>query len=68
MYFTENETNTKQVFQYDNGAQYTKDGIHRKVVEKEGNAVREGPSAYGTKMSVHYVITIPPGTNFDLMV
>ena len=67
VYFTENETNTKKVFCYDNGAQYTKDGIHRKVVGNEEHAVREGPGAYGTKMSVHYVIKIPPGSVVDVV-
>lgn len=57
--FTENETNSKKLFQSSTFSQYTKDAFHRYVIENEIEAVN--PSMEGTKAAAHYVLTVPPG-------
>jgi hypothetical protein len=56
--FTENETNTKRLFGYNNGA-YVKDGINDYVVLGVASAVN--PARTGTKASAHYVLDVPAG-------
>ena len=57
--FTENETNTKRLFNYDNGSPYTKDGINDFVVNDKIDAVN--PAQHGTKASAHYKLNIAGG-------
>lgn len=59
VYFTENETNYKALFDVDNPTPYVKDGIHRRVIQGEVGAVN--PEQRGTKAAVHYVFNIAPG-------
>jgi hypothetical protein len=54
--FTENETNTRRLFYYDNGSPYTKDAINSFVVDGETGAVN--PKHTGTKASAHYQLHI----------
>jgi hypothetical protein len=55
--FTENETNTKRVFDLDNTSPYVKDSFQRFVVEGDESAVN--PAQVGTKAAAHYVLNIP---------
>ncbi|BDM83298.1 MGH1-like glycoside hydrolase domain-containing protein [Acaryochloris marina] len=55
--FTNNETNFQKLFGTDNPNPYTKDGIHRHVVDGEKDAV----TTTGTKVSLHCVLEIEPG-------
>ena len=57
--FTENETNSQRVFNYDSGAKYVKDGINNYVVNGQKDAVN--PNQMGTKFSPHYQLTIGAG-------
>src|SRR5262249_2315686 len=57
--FTENDTNTAQVFGYQDGAKYTKDAFHRYLVEGDRGAVN--PDGRGTKAAAAYAVTVPPG-------
>eukprot|EP00042_Codosiga_hollandica_P055574 m.781272 g.781272 ORF g.781272 m.781272 type:complete len:972 (+) comp59145_c0_seq3:975-3890(+) len=57
--FTENETNNKKVFGYDDGNRFTKDSFHRHVVNGEADCVRQGPGAHGTKAGLQYIVTLP---------
>ena len=64
--FTENETNMKRLFNYDNGATYTKDGINDFVVDGEQHAVN--PSQSGTKASAHYELDIRSGGSVTIKI
>jgi hypothetical protein len=57
--FTENETNTRRLFDYDNGLLHTKDAINDRVVN--GNADAVNPAQTGTKGAAHYRLNIPAG-------
>ena len=57
--FTENETNFRRVFGYDNGAQYVKDSINDYIVLGDRAAVN--PELTGTKAAVHYPLEIAAG-------
>jgi hypothetical protein len=57
--FTENETNFKRLFAWDNGARYAKDAINDCIVNGRTDAVN--PAQTGTKASAHYALTIAPG-------
>ena len=57
--FTENETNTRRLFGFDNGAPYAKDGINDCVVHANRAAVN--PLQTGTKAAAHYVADVPAG-------
>jgi hypothetical protein len=62
--FTENETNHHRVFGYDDGARFTKDGIDRRVVHDEVDAVN--PARVGTKFTAHYQLEVPAGDSITL--
>ncbi|XP_069992194.1 uncharacterized protein [Penaeus vannamei] len=64
MLFTENETNTKKLFNSDNYTPYVKDAFHRYVVQNEKDAVN--PAMQGTKSSAHYIVTLEPGRSTTL--
>jgi hypothetical protein len=57
--FTENETNTKRLFWYDNRSVHTKDAINDFVVSGKISAVN--PAQTGTKASAHYILNIAAG-------
>ncbi len=59
MLFTENETNTMRMFNQPNPTPYVKDGINNKLVAGQDDAVN--PERTGTKMSAHYILTVPGG-------
>lgn len=54
--FTENETNTRRLFHYDNEVPHTKDAVDSFVVNGEIGAVN--PTQAGTKASAHYQLNI----------
>ncbi len=56
--FTENETNFKRVFAYDNGARHVKDSINDYIVHGDRDAVN--PERIGTKAAGHYALEIAP--------
>jgi hypothetical protein len=55
--FTENETNARSVFGFDDGHRYVKDGFHNYVIHGEAGAVNAG--RFGTKAAAIYRLTIP---------
>ena len=57
--FTENETNTRRLYGYDNGSRYAKDGINDFVVNGDSGAVN--PDRTGTKAAAHYRLRIGAG-------
>jgi hypothetical protein len=57
--FTENETNSRRLFGFDNGLRYTKDGVNDVVVHGDNDAVN--PAQTGTKVAAHYVAAVPAG-------
>jgi hypothetical protein len=58
--FTENETNNKRIFGHLNGSPYVKDSINDCIVN--GNKQAVNPALVGTKVAIHYVLSIEPGT------
>jgi hypothetical protein len=57
--FTENETNTRRLYQWDNGTTYAKDGINDYVVNGDTFAVN--PNREGTKAAAHYRLSVEGG-------
>ena len=57
--FTENETNTKRLYDSDNYTPYGKDAFHEYVVHGEASAVN--PKLVGTKVAAHYKLDIAAG-------
>lgn len=57
--FTENETNTKRVFNHRNATPYVKDAFHEYLVSDNKEAVN--PNNVGTKAGLHYVFEIEAG-------
>jgi len=57
--FTENQTNARQLFGFDDGRRYTKDGIDAYVVRGQSDAV--DPAQRGTKVAAHYAFVVAPG-------
>jgi hypothetical protein len=57
--FTENETNTQRIFGVPNRPPYVKDGINNYIVNAQKETVN--PEKKGTKVAVHYRLTIDPG-------
>jgi hypothetical protein len=54
--FTENETNYRRLFGYDDGARYVKDSINDFIVRGVRDAVN--PEQRGTKVSAHFPLTV----------
>lgn len=50
--FTENETNYKALWNAENKTKYVKDGIHRRIVDEQTDAVN--PEEFGTKAAAWY--------------
>jgi hypothetical protein len=57
--FTENETNTKRLFNFPNASVYVKDGINDYIVHGRKEAVN--PDKIGTKAAAHYLLTVGAG-------
>ncbi len=57
--FTENETNTRRLFNVDSGQPFVKDGINDRLVHGAVDAVN--PARVGTKAAAHYVLNVPAG-------
>ncbi|GAB3893023.1 glucosidase [Larkinella knui] len=55
--FTENESNNRRLYNAPNTADYVKDGINNYVVNGEKDTVN--PQQTGTKVSIHYPVTVP---------
>ncbi|HLF82603.1 MAG TPA: glucosidase, partial [Blastocatellia bacterium] len=57
--FTENETNTRRLYNYESGTRHAKDGINDYIVHGAKDAVN--PAKTGTKAAAHYPLTLGPG-------
>jgi len=57
--FVDNETNTRRLYNHDNGARYVKDGINDYVVRGDADAVNPGRT--GTKACARYQFSLDPG-------
>jgi hypothetical protein len=57
--FTENETNSEELFGTPNIGPYVKDAFHQYVVRGKKEAVNA--AGWGTKAAVHRVVTLPSG-------
>ncbi len=57
--FTDNETNSKRLYQYDNGKNFYKDGINNYLVNDDENAVNAEKK--GTKFTADYDLEIEGG-------
>lgn len=57
--FTENESNSEQLWKSPNPTPYVKDAFHRYVIQKEAGAVN--PKSFGTKTAAHYRLNLKPG-------
>ncbi|MBA3470782.1 MAG: glucosidase [Herpetosiphonaceae bacterium] len=62
--WTENETNTEQLYNVANPSPYVKDAFHTAVVHGEPAAVN--PLHTGTKVAAHYIRSIPAGDSVQL--
>ncbi len=62
--FCENETNTKRVFEKDNGKEFFKDGINNYFIDNDTSAVNT--AFVGTKASGAYKITVAANNNYIL--
>jgi len=60
--FTENETNARRLFGFDNASPFVKDGINDFIVNGDATAVN--PLPIGTKAACHYHGTVAPGAAF----
>jgi hypothetical protein len=56
--FTDNETNSARLYQFDDGRRYVKDAFHRHIIHGE-DAIN--PAMTGTKAGLQYVRTVPAG-------
>lgn len=61
--FCDNETNTRRLYNYDNGNPYCKDGINDHLIHGTGSV---NPRMQGTKAAANYDITVPAGKNVVL--
>jgi hypothetical protein len=62
--FTHNETNTRRLWGFDDGAKYVKDGINDYVVHGVDDAVN--PAQTGTKAAAHYKLALAAGESTTL--
>jgi hypothetical protein len=62
--FTDNETNVRRIYGYDNSHEYVKDSINDYVVHGRTNAVN--PKRFGTKAAAHYRAAIDPGASVTI--
>jgi len=61
--FCDNETNTRRLYNYDDGKQFYKDGINDHLVHGTNTI---NPKQTGTKASANYDITVPPQQSVTL--
>jgi hypothetical protein len=64
--FTENETNTRRLFNYDPATPYVKDGVNDYVVSGVTGAVN--PNRVGTKAAARYRFDLEPGASVSVKV
>ncbi|HEX5549289.1 MAG TPA: glucosidase [Nitrospira sp.] len=57
--FTENETNSRLLYDDEDGPRYAKDGFHDYVVNGQKAAIN--PDHVGSKAAAQYTLTLPPG-------
>lgn len=57
--FCDNETDTRKLFQFDEGPGFFKDAFHEYIVR--GNRAAVNPAGKGTKAAGVHVLTLPPG-------
>jgi mannosylglycerate hydrolase MGH1-like protein len=57
--FTENESNTKRLWDKPNRSPYVKDAFHEYLIA--GNAQAVNPAKTGTKAAAHYTLDVPAG-------
>ena len=57
--FTENETNARRLFKFEDGNHFAKDAFHDYVIHGDSEAVN--PRRFGTKAAAIYKLTIPAG-------
>jgi hypothetical protein len=57
--FTENETNARRLFHFEDGNRYVKDAFHDYLIHGDADAVN--PRQFGTKAAAIYRLTIPSG-------
>jgi hypothetical protein len=57
--FTENETNSQDLFGVPNYTPYVKDAFHKYVVEGDQDALSH--FHFGTKAAAHYILNVPAG-------
>ena len=62
--FTENDTNARRLYGFDNPSPFVKDGINDCVVSGETAAVN--PAHVGTKAACHYREMVAPGASFTV--
>src|ERR1039458_4949479 len=62
--FTDNETNTKELYGTDNYTPYVKDAFHEYLVHGKTDAVN--PNPVGTKVATYYKLDIPAGKEVAL--
>ena len=62
--FTENETNARRLFGFDNPSPFVKDGINDYIVNGDTGAVN--PAHSGTKAACHYHAMVAPGASFTV--
>ncbi|MGF7072479.1 MGH1-like glycoside hydrolase domain-containing protein [Mucilaginibacter sp. 3215] len=61
--FCDNETNSRKLYNYDDGRKYYKDGINDYIVRGENTVT---PKNMGTKAAVNYDLNIPAGQSVVL--
>ena len=57
LFFTDNETNTKRLYNHDDGKQFYKDGVNNYLIHGDGTAIK--PEKKGTKAAANYDVLIP---------
>ena len=62
--FTENETNTRRLYNHVNGTAFAKDGINDYVVRGDRTAIN--PAQTGTKAAVRYRLNVPARGNAEV--
>jgi hypothetical protein len=56
--FTDNETNAKRLYNFDDGTQFCKDGINDYLIAGDRSSIN--PAQRGTKAAVNYDVTVAP--------
>lgn len=64
--FTDNESNNELLYNSPNVSPYVKDGIHKAIIEGKKAAVN--PDQAGTKVGIHYPITVAAGESHRISI